>query len=127
MRRRHLSALAATLLAILCAGPLAAVAGAGTNAVLNDCYTNGRFTHQWSHAQLEQALKVMSQSTKEYSSCPDLIQRALESGIHLSGSSGGGGGGGSFLPVPVIVILVALLLAGGTFGVMALRARQPRP
>jgi hypothetical protein len=121
---------AVTLLAVaatLAAGACAAVpAFAATNPVLTDCNAHGALTKSYSIAQLRQALATMSASTKEYTSCPDVINRAIAAAVASGTTHGGTGasGSGSFLPTPVIVILVLLVLAGVTFGAVAVRRRR---
>ncbi len=100
-------------------GALAAQAG----AILKDCQANGQLTHTYTKAALDEALRVMSPTVRQYSNCYDVIQGALSGAAgHIGG--GGGGSGGSFLPTPVIVILVLLVLGGVTFGALAVRRRQ---
>jgi hypothetical protein len=112
---------------LLCAGfagvatPLAAAA---PSPVIVDCTSHNRLTQTYTVSQLRNALATMPADVKEYSSCPDLIQRALDQqlgGLHATGGSSSSGG--SFLPTPVIVILVLLLLAGAGFAVAAMRRR----
>jgi hypothetical protein len=95
---------------------------AATDPAVVDCTTHNALTKHYGVAQLQHALATMSAEVKEYTSCGDVIQRALDSelgGLHVS--SGGGSGGGSFLPVPVIIVLVVLLLGGAGYGAVLLR------
>ncbi len=79
----------------------------------------------YSTAELNHALQVMPTVTKDYTNCPDVINRALLAAVSTSkGNGGGGGGSGSFLPTPVLVILVVLVLAAITFGAVAIRRRR---
>ncbi len=120
-------------LAILgCLVPLAATAlsavpaSAATNPALVDCNAHGTLTGSYSISQLRQALSAMSPATKEYTSCPDAINRALAAAVSggNTGSGTGASGSGSFLPTPVIIILVLLILAAITFGAVAVRRRR---
>jgi hypothetical protein len=112
---------AAACIGVLSAGaPLAL--GAGGNAVVNDCQAHGVLTRSYTLSQLEQALRVMPASTKQYTDCYDVVQKAIAD--HNRTGAAGGSSGGSFLPTPVIVILVILILAGVTFGAIAIRRRQ---
>lgn len=114
---------------LLCAGFAAAaapVAVAAPSPVIVDCTSHNRLTQTYTVGQLRNALATMSADVKEYTACPDLIQRALDAqlgGLHASG--GGSGSGGSFLPTPVIIILILLILGGATFAVLAMRRRGP--
>lgn len=110
-----------------------AVAGAAlgqsssANAVLQDCLAHPGGLHgSYTVAQLRNALQVMPAEDKEYTSCPDVINRAILQALGHGGTSPGVGGGGSssFLPTPVIVILVLLVLAAVTFGAIGLRRRR---
>jgi hypothetical protein len=97
---------------------------AGGNAIINDCQANGRLTQSYTKAELRHALAIMPASVKQYTSCADVINRALTNPNSLKGSGTGGGSGGSFLPTPVIIILVVLVLAAVTFGALAIRRRR---
>jgi hypothetical protein len=116
----------------LTAAPAAAAAGS-SNPVIADCLSHpGGLQGHYTVAELKHALEVMSAETKEYTSCPDVIDRALLAALGSGGSGGGtstgGGSGGSFLPTPVIIVLVVLVLAAVTFGALAIRrGRGPGP
>jgi hypothetical protein len=117
---------AVTVLALagLCAP---AALAAGGNAIINDCQSTGRLTHNYTLKELQHALAVMPASVKQYTSCYDVITQGIltvKAG-HETGPKGGGGG--SFLPTWVIVILVVLVLAAVTFGAMAIRQRRSGP
>lgn len=105
-----------------------AVAASAVNPVIQDCVIHpGGLTGSYTVAELRQALAVMPAETKEYSSCPDVINRALLSAIggeHGQAGATTGGGSGSVLPTPVIIILVVLALAAVTFGALAIRRRR---
>jgi hypothetical protein len=114
---------------VIVALPAAPVMAANDPAVV-DCTTHNALTRHYPVAQLQHALATMSAEVKEYTSCGDVIQRALDSelsGLHVSGgggSGGGGSGGGSFLPLPVIIVLVVLLLSGVGYGAVQVRRRS---
>ncbi len=125
LTRRHakLAVLAVLVAGVLGAGP--ALAKNGANAVITDCLSHrAGLTGHYTVSQLNHALQVMPAETKEYTSCPDVINRALLAAVGHGGNGGGGGGGGSFLPTPVLIILVVLVLAGVTFGALAARRRR---
>jgi hypothetical protein len=106
-------------------GGLPSALAAGGNAIINDCEANGQLTRNYTVPQLEHALAAMDAEVKQYTDCPDVIERALIRRKRAGGSGGSGNSsGGSFLPTPVIVILVVLILAAVTFGAMAIRRRQ---
>lgn len=119
----------AIALAVLCAvGLFAAVPAASgkqpalpSNPVLQDCLLHRTgLTGHYTVAQLRHALAVMPQESQEYTTCPDVINRALLAALKVRGHDSGSG---SFLPVPVLVILIVLALAGAGFGAQALRNR----
>jgi hypothetical protein len=119
--------LAVAVLAVTAAAPVVAAAAAAPNPVA-DCDSSGTLTHRYSAAVLEHALATMPADIKEYTDCPDVIQRALLAklgGHHTGANKDSSGSGGSFLPTPVIVAFVLLLVAGATFGVLAMRRRTP--
>lgn len=113
-------------LMLACAGVVVAPAlGAAGNAIINDCESNGQLTQHYTLAELHHALAVMPASVKQYTDCYDVIARAIATyKTHTGGVTTTGGSGGSFLPTPVIIILVVLILAGVTFGAIAIRRRQ---
>jgi hypothetical protein len=125
-RRRLVTAIAAVVLGLgLMFASGAAGATVGANPVIQDCLNHpGGLTHQWTVAQLDQALAVMPAETKEYTDCPDVINRARLAALHGLKGSGSGGGGGSFLPTPVLIVLLILILAAVTFGALAVRRRR---
>lgn len=109
--------------------PTAMAASAG-NAVVVDCTSHNRLTQRYPAAQLRDALLTMSVDVKEYTACPDIIQRALSTEQGNLSASGGGNansGGGSFLPAWLIVVLVILLVGGASFSALALRRRGTDP
>jgi hypothetical protein len=126
----RLTALAGAVIAVAAAGWAGSSALAANdvgNPVLADCNSNGVLTHNYTLAQLRHALAIMPASYKEYGNCQDAIQAAIikvKAGKQIAPDSGSGG---SFLPTPVIVILVVLILAGVTFGALAVRRRGGGP
>ena len=127
-RRLVAAAWVTALLAVtgLGAGPALAAGTAGANAVLTDCQANGRLTHSYTLKELRHAMAIMPASLKQYTSCVDVITQGIFNVRHghVTGSSKGGG---SFLPTPVIIVLVVLILAGVTFGALAIRQRRGGP
>lgn len=123
--RRSLIALLAAAFVLMAAGP---AVGASSDPVIADCLAHpGGLTGHYTVAQLKTALQVMPAETKEYTSCPDVINRALlaEVGTKGTGTAGSSSSSSSsFLPTPVIVILVILILAAVTFGALAVRRRR---
>jgi hypothetical protein len=115
-------ACAVAALAAVSVSAVPAVAATG-NPVINDCQTHGRLTQSYSLTELRHALAVMPASVKQYTSCADVINQGILAVSHGK-TTGPKGGGGSFLPTPVIVILVVLILAGVTFGALAIRQRR---
>ena len=100
---------------------------AGLSAPVADCNTHARLTQHYTVAQLRSALATMPADIKEYTNCPDVLQRALLEQLGTSVKPGGGGsgqGGGSFLPTSLIVVLALLLVAGAGFAVYAWRQRR---
>lgn len=95
-----------------------------TNPVIMDCLQHpAGLTGHYTVAQLNQALLVMPAETKEYTNCPDVINRARLAALgKLPGS--GTGSSGSFLPTPVLIILILLVLAAVTLGAIAVRRRR---
>jgi hypothetical protein len=123
MTRRSSAVIAAVV--VLAVGVFgAASASARVSKAVVDCNTNTRLTHTYTEAQLRAALNTMPADIKEYTNCYDVIQRALLAeigGIKAGGGGGDGGGGSSFLPTPLLVVLGVLVVAAGTFTVIAHR------
>jgi hypothetical protein len=111
---------AALAAASVSAGPAVAASG---NSVINDCQSHGRLTHSYTLTELRHALAIMPASVKQYTSCYDVIFQGVLT-VRGGKTTGPKGGGGSFLPTPVIIILVVLILAGVTFGAIAIRQRR---
>jgi len=104
---------------------VAPASAAGMAPPVADCYDHGgQLTHSYSVAQLKNGLATMPAEIREYSPCYDILQRALLAKIGPLRDGGSSGGGGSFLPVWLIVVLAVLVLAGASFGVLALRNRD---
>lgn len=95
-----------------------------SNPVIMDCLQHpAGLTGHYTVGQLNQALRVMPAETKEYTNCPDVINRARLAALgKLPGS--GTGSSGSFLPTPVLIILILLVLAAVTLGAIAVRRRR---
>ncbi len=123
MRLRRAIAIAA----VCAVGLIAAVPAAGANnPVLQDCLLHRTgLTGHYTVAALRHALQVMPQESQEYTSCPDVINRALLATIKISEPHPGGSG--SFLPVPVLIVLALLVVAAAGFGAQALRNRRRGP
>jgi hypothetical protein len=121
-RRRVAIACATVLLAVTTLSAGSALA-AGGNAILTDCQANGQLTHSYTLKELRHALAIMPASVKQYTSCYDVIFQGIATVQHGK-TTGPTGGGGSFLPTPVIIVLVVLILAGVTFGALAVRQRR---
>jgi hypothetical protein len=117
---------AVSALAVAGAGTGSAGAAAGGNAVIDDCQSNLKLTHNYTLQELRHALAVMPASVKQYTSCYDVITQGILT-VKAGKTTGPKGGGGSFLPTPVIIILVLLILAGVTFGAIAIRQRRASP
>ncbi len=123
MRPRRVIAIAAA-----CAvGLIAAAPAAGANdPILQDCLLHRTgLTGHYTVAALRHALLVMPQESREYTSCPDVINRALLATIKINRA--GGGGSGSFLPVAVPIVLAVLVVVAAGFGAQALRIRRRGP
>lgn len=103
-----------------------AFAAGGQNPIITDCLEHpSGLTGHYTVAELTQALNTMSPETREYTSCPDVINRARLAAISHGGTfTGSSSGSGSFLPTPVIIVLVLLILAAVTFGAIAVRRRR---
>ncbi len=127
--RRRIQIGFALLGAVLTLAVTAVPAAAASNPVIADCNAHGALTKTYSISALHQALSSMSAITKEYTSCSDVINRALAAAVSGGGTGGGtgNGGSGSFLPTPVIIILVLLILAAVGFGALAIRRRRDGP
>jgi hypothetical protein len=103
------------------AGPASA---AGLSPPVYDCYTHsGQLTHSYSVAELQHALATMPVEIHEYTSCHDVIQRALLAKLGKLKKNGSGGGGGSFLPTWLLVVLIVVVVGGVAFGALAVRNR----
>jgi len=120
--RRAIAIAAACAVGLIAAGP----AAGANDPVLQDCLLHrAGLTGHYTVAELRHALQVMPQESREYTSCPDVINRALLATIKINKT--GGGGSGSFLPVPVLIVLAVLVVAAAGFGAQALRNRRVGP
>ena len=118
-----------TVLAVLCAlatlgGALAGPASAaGLSPPVADCYEHaGQLTHSYSVAELQHGLATMPVEIHEYTTCHDVLQRALLAKLGKL-KNGSGGSGGSFLPTWLLVVLIVVVLGGVAFGAVAVRNR----
>lgn len=98
---------------------------AGLSPPVADCNKHGQLTQHYSAAELRSALATMPADIKEYTSCPDVIQRALLGDLGLLHGRGSGSGGGSFLPTPVIVVLALVVVGGVGYATWVWRRRNP--
>ncbi len=117
--------LGALLCGLLLGAVLTAPALGATAPAVLDCTVHNGLTKHYTVAELRTALATMPAEIKEYTSCSDILQRALDdelAGLHVSGG-GASGGGGSFLPLPVIIVLIVILLGGAGYGALQLRRR----
>lgn len=122
----RLLALLGVLGAIVGAATVSTASASGVSPPVADCSAHGQLTRHYSAAELRSALATMPADIAEYTSCPDVIRRALLAtlGSLNGGGSGGGGGGGSFLPGWVIAVLAVLVVAGAAMGAVAVRNRR---
>ncbi|HET9102386.1 MAG TPA: hypothetical protein VFN55_03455 [Solirubrobacteraceae bacterium] len=121
MRLRRAVAIAAVCGAGLV---IAAPAVAAQNPIVQDCLAHrSGLTGHYTVAALRHALKVMPQYTQEYTSCPDVINRALLAALKVKGGSGSGGSG-AFLPVPLLIVIAVIVIAAGGFLAQAARNRR---
>ncbi len=121
MRLRRTIAVAAACAAGLIA---AATAAGAANPILQDCLQHrSGLTGHYTGAQLRHALQNIPPASQEYTSCPDVINRALLAAVKLQ-KHPHPVGSGSFLPVGVLIVLGLLVLAAAGFGVQALRHRR---
>jgi hypothetical protein len=120
MRRVYLIISFVLAAAILALGAGAAYAQAPAT---QDCNLHGRLTHQYTVAELREALATMSQTTIEYSNCYQVIDDQLnaQQGGTGSKSDATSSASGSFLSTPVLIVLIVIVLAGGAFALSARR------
>jgi hypothetical protein len=128
MMRRAILLLALGCALLIGAPALAAAAAGGSAAeAISDCNDHGQLTQQYSTQVLRQALAQMPADVREYTDCPDVIQRQLLKQQVNSGAASGTAApssGSSFLPTWLVVVIVLLALAAITFGALALRRRN---
>ena len=121
--RRVITTATVCVVALIAAAP----AAGANNPIVQDCLQHrAGLQGHYSVSALRHALQVIPQATQEYTSCPDVINRALLAALKIQ-KNGGGGGSGSFLPVPVLIGLAVLVVAAAGFGAMALRNRRQGP
>lgn len=124
MRRRLRLLAPFCVVTLVAAGGVAAGAQSAVQQILNQC-PSGQITGRFTVAQLRTALRQLPTSVNEYTSCSDVINRAILTAQRQGRTGGSGGGsGGSFLPVGVIVVLAVLVAAALGFGVLAVRNRR---
>ena len=122
--RRAIATAAACTVALIAAAP----AAGANNPIVQDCLQHrAGLQGHYSVSALRHALQVIPQASQEYTSCPDVINRALLAAVKVSKHHDGGGGSGLFLPVPVLIVLAVLVVAAAGFGAMALRNRRRAP
>lgn len=118
--RRAIAIVGACAVSLIAAAP----AAAANNPIVQDCLQHrAGLQGQYSVSALRHALQVIPPASQEYTSCPDVINRALLAALKIQ-RNGGGGGSGSFLPVPVLIVLALLVVAAAGFGAQALRNRR---
>jgi hypothetical protein len=88
MRRIILPALLATLL-------LAPAAWAGDTEIIRDCALDDVLNGHYTTAELRHARAHLPADIDEYSSCRDVLSRAIAAATQSAGPSGGGSSGGS--------------------------------
>ncbi len=129
-RFRSRIALLGALALVVCAFALPAPPAAFASAaqVIADCNAHARLTRTYSIADLREALATMSADVKEYTDCPDVIERALLAALSKKGEDGtpvsSQSSSSSFLPTPLIIVIVVLALAAATFAALAIRRRR---
>ena len=117
-------ACAAAVLNLLVVGAGVGVAASKASAaILAEC-SSGALAGHFTVQQLESALATMPASTKQYSSCPDVIQAALSHAQRHRGVAFATGSDSSFLPTPLIVILGVVALLIIALGAVAVRRRR---
>jgi len=91
LRNLNRLTLIAVILLALIAVPAASADG---SKVIADCNSNGYLTGHYSRSELQSALNGMGADVREYTSCYDVISRALATVAAAGGGKHGGGGGG---------------------------------
>ncbi len=117
-------------IALVLASPSPALASGAQ--VLAECNrTQGPLAHQYSVAELRNALSTISADVKEYTDCYDVIQRALLGRLAASPrathSASDQVASGPFLPTGLILVLAVLGLLSAALGVLALRRHFGSP
>ncbi len=108
---------------------LSAAPALALSPVIVDCRAHtSRLTHHYTLAQLRSALRHLSATDIEYSSCYQVIeaQLATEQAQHTHVTAPGkasAGSGGSFLSAPLLILLAVIVLGGGGFTLSAWRTR----
>jgi hypothetical protein len=115
-RLRPLLIVAATALAL---AALTGTASARTSKLspIADCKAhNGTLTETYTLAQLQAALKQLSPSIREYTTCNAAISDAINASLGtkpITDQSPGSGGGGSGTVILIVVIIAVVLFGGG--------------
>ncbi|HET9074777.1 MAG TPA: hypothetical protein VFN48_09375 [Solirubrobacteraceae bacterium] len=128
--RLALAALSVALLLVLAVSVGSAGALGAPLSPLADCQKHqGTLTHTYSAAQLERALRSMSPSVREYTTCNGTLQDQLDKVLGTAGTpvgnltTGSGSGGGSGTVILVIVLVLVVLGGAGTAAVAWRRNR----
>lgn len=125
-RLRSLAIVAAAALA-LCALTGTAAAKTTRLSPVADCQAhNGTLTRSYTLKQLEAALKRISPSVREYTTCNAAISDAINAKldtepINPPGSGSGGGGSGTLI---LIIVIVLVIVVGGGGAYWAYRRNQ---
>lgn len=91
-------------------------------AILEQC-PSGQLSGHYTLAQLQQAQSIMPAYTRQYTSCPDVVQEAIIGTQHHRGNAAAIHPSGSFLPTPIIAVLLVLIVGAGALGCLELRRR----
>jgi len=97
--------------------------GTSTSAILAQC-NSGSLAGHFTVKELQHALAVMPAYTKQYTSCPDVVEFTIDRVQRHRGTGVGTGAVGSFLPGPVIVVLAVLVVIALTLAALAVRRRR---
>jgi hypothetical protein len=124
MRRvKLLPALMLTGVVLAVCGGSATPALAAGNPVIQDCYTHGKLTRTYTPQQLRTALHSMSTYIKQYTSCQNVIEDALQNPSKVT-DNGTGSGGGSSISTGLIIVIVVVVVAILALVAVLLRRRR---
>jgi hypothetical protein len=127
-RARLIVALASCALIVASMGVLAdRAAASGPPAADLDCGLNSRLTHHYTVAQLQSALAHMPVDMKEYSACPNVIERALliqVGRLKLKPGGASPASEASLVPVWLIVSGGLMVAVGGSGALVALHRKR---